>query len=416
MAIGTPNSADLGNLGSDRYRYAIAAMAIAGHLAIGLNMFTVSPLLPLAIDDYGINRTSAGLLVSLPMLMAAAFGLPGGMLLSRIGLRRAYFFGWASIALLALAPMTPGFEVLLVLRLVYGVGGFSLMVTATGPLLMQWFQPKQVMVITAINMAVLSLGIAASVAGAAPLAEATDWRLALTVFAGIGVPGFCAWIFVGRRVVGSSQHSKAVSPREVATVLRGRTIALLVAADVGVLSQYTAFTGWLPTFYNEERGITLSEAGFITGILPFVGVFAVLVGGLLPLRLGTPRQLFLGSGLMAGLGGLGTFLFPNLAGIYLAAVLLGVGSWLYVPTLLTLPMRMSGMTQERVAVVWGSFTTFSGAGAFVAPILVGGLRDVTGSFFPGFAICAVAGWSVFAAGLFLPRAPEAIPAAQAAQD
>ena len=255
-------------------------MAIAGHLAVGLNMFTVSPLLPLAIDDYGINRTSAGLLVSLPMLMAAAFGLPGGMLLSRIGLRRAYFFGWASIALLALAPMTPGFEVLLVLRLVYGVG-FSLMVTATGPLLMQWFQPKQVMVITAINMAVLSLGIAASVAGAAPLAEATDWRLALTVFAGIGVPGFCAWIFAGRRVVGSSQRSKAVSPREVATVLRGRTIALLVAADVGVLSQYTAFTGLMTMTLTSAVAVGVALIFAISFSIVLTQIFTILFLGLL---------------------------------------------------------------------------------------------------------------------------------------
>ena len=89
MALSTTSPA----VGSSKYRYVIAGMAVAAHLAVGLNLFTVSPLLALASDEYGINETAAGLLVSLPMLMAAAFGLPGGILISRVGLRRALSFG-----------------------------------------------------------------------------------------------------------------------------------------------------------------------------------------------------------------------------------------------------------------------------------------------------------------------------------
>ena len=195
MAIGTTSPA----VTYSGYRYVIAAMVLAVHLAIGLNLFAVSPLLPLAIDDYGINRTTAGLLVSLPMLMAAAFGLPGGILISRIGLRRAYFFGWVSIALMALSAIAPNFGVMIALRLVFGVG-LAFLVTATGPMLMQWFRPKEVLVMNALTTAVLSLGIAVSVAGAAPLAEVFDWKISLTIFAGIGVAGTVAWTWVGRGV------------------------------------------------------------------------------------------------------------------------------------------------------------------------------------------------------------------------
>jgi cyanate permease len=65
-------------------------------------------------------------------------------------------------------------------------------------------------------------------------------------------------------------------------------------------------------------------------------------------------------------------------------------------------MQMAGMTPEKVAVVWGSLLTFSGFAMFVAPILVGVLRDVTGSFFPGLAICATASWALLIAGFLLP--------------
>ena len=385
-----------------RYRIFMAAMTLAAHLAAGLNLFALSPLLPLAIEEYDISRAEAGLLISLPLLVGAAIGIPGGMLVARIGLRRAYFWGWVAMALLALSAVVPNFATLLVLRLGYGVG-LALMVIATGPLVMQWFRPREVLVINALNTAILSLGVAVSVAGAVPLADLLGWRMTLTVFAGVGVIGTVIWPATPKDNYGGPGHQTGISFREVFTVLRGRTVALLVAADAGIFIQYTALTGWLPTFYNEVRGISLSEAGLITGILPFVGVFAVLAGGAIPLRFENYRGVLVFSGALAILGGLGAFLFAHPVGIYVSVAVLGVGSWLYVPTLLTVPMRLAGATPERVAVIWGSFMTFSGIGMFVSPILVGALQDTSGSFFHGFFICGVASWALLLAGLFMPR-------------
>ena len=389
-------------LGLRKYRFVIAAMLLAGHMSVGLNVFTVSPLLPLAIDEYEISRAAAGLLVALPLLVAAALGLPSGMLIARVGLRRSFFIGWAAVALLSLSGLAPNFITLLLLRSVVGLG-FAFILTATGPLLMQWFRPKEITVMNALTTAALSLGIALSVATAAPLSKVMDWQMALTVFALPGIAGLLAWSILGRESGGTSMTGKGISLREVGGVLRNRSVVLLLAADAGILVQYTAFTGWLPTFYNEDRGISLSQAGFITGMLPLVGVFAVLAGGAIALRVTSPRALFSASGMLAGIGGLGAFLFSEPALIYPSVIVMGVGSWLYVPTLLTLPMQMDGMTQERVAVVWGSLLTFSGFAMFVAPIFVGALRDVSGSFFPGLAIAAVASWALLLAGLLMPR-------------
>ena len=379
----------------------MAVMTLIAHLAAGLNLFAVSPLLPLAIDDYGISRAEAGLLISLPMLVGAALGILGGMLTARVGLKRAYMLSWASMALLSLSAITPNFYVMLALRLFYGVG-LALMVAASGPLVMQWFRGREILLINALNTAILSLGVAVSIAGAVPLAEWLGWKTALTVFSGAGVAGTILWPFApGDRESGLARQT-GISFREVFTVLRGRAVALLVAADAGVFIQYTALTGWLPTFYNEARGISLSEAGFLTSILPFVGMFAVLAGGALPMRF-SYRSILAFSGVLAVMGGLGSFLFSHTVAIYVSVVALGVGSWLYVPSLLTVPMRLAGATPERVAVVWGSYMTFSGIGMFISPILVGGIRDVSGSFLIGFLICGAASWALLVCGVLLPR-------------
>jgi len=74
-----------------------------------------------------------------------------------------------------------------------------------------------------------------------------------------------------------------------------------------------------------------------------------------------------------------------------------------VPTLLTRTMVLTGRDPERVAVVWGLLITFGGLGMFVAPIMVGTLRDLTGGYLPGFLISSVAALGLLIAGIGMPQ-------------
>jgi len=395
----TPISQALFN---SRYRYVIGGLVLLGHLALGLNLFAASPLFPLIIDDYGISRAAAGLLVTLALLAAASLGLPGGVIIARLGLRRAFTIGWWITALTVLSAFAPNFGVLLALRSVSGFG-VALLIAATGSLLMRWFRPKEVYIMNGLNSAALSLGIAISVSTAVPLADAVGWLGALSIFGITGLVGAVAWGFLGRPVGQASPSVPLITRKELWAVLSHRAILLLVVADAGVFVQYTALTTWLPSFYNETRGISLAQAGLITGLLPFVGVFGVLAGGFLPIHFDSKKAFLVVPGILVVLGGPGTFLFGNLSGIYLSVIVLGVGSWLYVPTLLSLPMELPGMTPEKVAIVWGFLMTISGFAMFASPLVVGGIRDISGSFMPGFAICAVAAWCLLVAGIFMPK-------------
>jgi len=287
------------------YRFVIAGLILLAHLSIGLNFFVVSPLLPLIIEEYEITRATAGLLIALPLLIAAAFGLPGGAVIGRVGLRRGFGSAWLLVGLMVLSSWATNFPTLLALRLGYGVG-FAVILTATGPLLMQWFPPKEVLIMNSLNTAVISLGIALSVSTAAPIASLMGWQNALGLFGAVGLVGAAGWALFGRTSdAGEKGGSPHVPLNGIIAVLKSRAILLLVAADAGVLIQYTALTSWLPTFYSETRGFSLSQAGFITGLLPLVGVVAVLLGGFLPSRLGTKRLIFTAPGVIVILGGSG---------------------------------------------------------------------------------------------------------------
>ena len=146
-----------------------------------------------------------------------------------------------------------------------------------------------------------------------------------------------------------------------------------------------------------------TQSGFATSLLPLVGVISVLIGGILPLKIGTPRLYLILPGIMIVVGGPACYLFGNPIIIYSALILVGVGSWLYVPTLLSETMRLANMAPNKVSVIWGSLITFSGLSMFISPVLVGIIRDASGSFLAGFIICSIASSTLLISGIFIPK-------------
>ena len=158
-------------------------------------------------------------------------------MIGRIGLKRGFGAAWLLVGLMVLSAWATDFPTLLALRLGYGVG-FAVILTATGPLLMQWFPPKEVLIMNSLNTAVISLGIALSVSTAAPIASLMGWQNALGLFGAVGLAGAVGWVFFGRTSdAGVKESSPHISLNGVVGVLRSRTILLLVAADAGVLIQ-----------------------------------------------------------------------------------------------------------------------------------------------------------------------------------
>ena len=383
------------------YRYVIAGLTICAHLAAGLSFAVVSPILPLITEDHGVTHTSAGLLVGVVTLVQAIFGVPAGILVGRVGIKRTYAAAWLLMGAGVLMVFSPGFAVVVVLRLLYGLG-MGIIFPATGPVIMQWFRPSEMSVVTSMNVVAMSVGMVVSVSTAAPLASVIGWENILAVYGAVALAGAGAWMLWGKVEGGAAASVPALTWKEIKAVLRSPVVLLLGAADAACFSQYVALAAWLPTFYHETRDMSLTEAGFITSLLPFAGIFAVLLGGYLPMKIG-PRKLFLiVPGAMAAVGGLGSFLFDARSITYLAVIILGVGSWMYVPSLLTLPTEFPGMTPQRVAIVWGWITTAAGAGTFISPLAVGALKDGTGSYVPGFLLFAVLAWFLVAAGFMMP--------------
>ena len=383
------------------YRFIIGGLVLWIHFAAGLNFQAISPVLPLITERYDISHTLAGLLVSVSAIMVGFLGLPAAVLVTRLDLKRVYTFGAFLIGLLTLLALSPGFDGLLALRIAYGLG-LATLIPATAPLLMQWFGPKERPIMISLDIAAMTLGMTASLAAAAPLASSLGWQGVLGSFGGVGLAGAFAWLFWGRLRASVGDSGASMPWRDIVPVLRDRTVFLLGLADAAVFGLFVVLMGWLPTFYNETRDMSLTEAGFITSLLPLMGVVAVLLGGVLHTRMGSKRLVLIVPGAMAGLGGLGSFLIETTAITYLAVIVVGLSAHVYLPTLLALPMELPGMTEQRVTIAWGWIMTASGTGAFLAPLVVGAMRDSFDSFVPGFLLFVVLAWFMVVAGFILP--------------
>ena len=386
-----------------RYRLTIGGLVLGLNFAVGMNFFSVSPVLSLLMEDYGIGRGTAGLLVGVVTLMQAALSIAGGAAAVRLGLRRVFMTGALLASAMVLSPLAESFLALLALRAVFGVG-IAVMLPATGVLLVQWFPRNELPLMNGLMLVCVSLGVALSVLFTAPLADVLGWQGALAVPGATVLGAAVLWAILGRtRRADSQEAPPLVSLRQMWSTLRNKTTLLLILADVGPFAQYVALTAWLPTFYYEVLGMPLNRAGFMVGLLPVVGMFAVVLGGLLPMKVNRRRPFFIVPGLLVGFAGFGSFLTGEGPLLYVSLIGLGFASWFYLPTLLTMPMELPGMTEDRVVMAWAALMTVGGFATFLSPLAVGAMTDALGSYAPGFSVWAFLSWSLLVAAIFLPE-------------
>ncbi len=385
-----------------RSRFVIAGFLFLFNLAYGVNFAAVAPIFTLVMNEYGVSRGEASLLVSAVIIIHAVFIIPGGMIVARSSLKPIFTVGWALAGAMTLTFLADNFLVLLLLRMIYGLA-FVVVMPATASVVMRSFNRSEFPLMNSLNMTLFTLGIGVGTFITAPLSLWIGWQLTLSLFGTVLMAGGLGWALFARVPDASEGVVKRVSFRDMWGLMRSKTILLLGLADGAAFAQYVALTTWLPTYYNEVLGMSLTKAGATVGLIPIVGVFAGMAGGTLSARTGTRRPFIIIPGAMVGLAGLGSFLFSSEPAIYASMVALGIASFFYLPVLLTIPMELKGATEMNVAVAWSTVMAIASSLAIISPVTVGFMTDALGVYTPGFALWAVLSFGLLIAGLMLPE-------------
>lgn len=379
---------------------------IAAAAALRPQLSGVGPLLGPIGGDLGVSHAVAGLLATIPVACMGLLAFASARLLTRHGSYRTMGVALGCICLGGgLRALVPDAAGVILLTVVFGVGA-GVAGTLLPAIVKARFASRSTQVTAGYAIA-LNGAAALSAAIAVPLARIVGgWRGALAVFGAWDVLLACVWVASARGKTvptpfdGSPEPMHSVPPPPVR--VPGRTIRPPVLALIFGLqgTVYYGLNTWLAGIYR-AHGWGASSAGVLVGVLNFSTLPATLaIGALASRRRGRLRYLAMASAVLAG-ATLGIAVAPSggFAWTALAGLALGTIFPLCMAATVELGSDPQQVTRATGVMLGGGYLI-----AAFAPLVLGALRDSSGSFTAGIwmlfglavalvGVCAFAGFT-----------------------
>ena len=126
------------------YRWPMLAVLSLGIVALTLNWFDVATAFPLIGAEFKVGLGSLGLLISLYIVGYGLTHIPGGVLATKIGMKRTLVLGLlVQGAAGVMSGLSHSYVELAIFRIASGVGG-SVFVAMTAASMVVWFHEKEV--------------------------------------------------------------------------------------------------------------------------------------------------------------------------------------------------------------------------------------------------------------------------------
>ncbi|MFE0754796.1 MFS transporter [Inquilinus sp. NPDC058860] len=258
---------------SSRGSWAAILVIYAAGVIAAAQLGKLSALLPPMQRDLGLDLTVAALLVSLLEIGGATLGLFAGVVISRVGARRALLAGLLLLALAAAGMAATSAVAGLFLWRIVEAAAYLAVAVAAPTLTIATASPAQRATALALWSTFFPVGFAVGSILAGLGVEAAPWRWVL-----LGSAGLTALLLLPAWRLPTPPEA---APRRAASggahPLRAPLGAWLMAVGFAC---YTVFEVGLlavmPAYFTSQRGVSASMAGLITG----VAAFAAVLGGL----------------------------------------------------------------------------------------------------------------------------------------
>lgn len=342
---------------------------------------SLSPLLERVSEDIGFGNTISGLLGMLPTLAFGVAGIASPRLGRRFGIEQVTL---AAVVITGIGIAARSFSqnvvVLVVLSCValFGMGIGNILIP---PLVKRYFADRIAPISTAYIVFVQA-GTVIPAAVAIPLADSTDWRFSLGVWAIVPLAAVGPWLWVVRQRratlrAETAAIADAADPVPVADAgisMWRNPMAWGMTLMFGMTSAgtYAMFT-WLPKILTDAGG-SESLGGNAVAVFSGVGLAATFVAPSLATRFANPFgfTVLFAVCWFAGFAGL---MWAPLSAPLLWALLCGLG-----PTTFPLALTLINV-RTRTSAASASLSGFAqGVGYLLAcagPMLFGVLHDVT---------------------------------------
>lgn len=342
----------------------------------------VSPIADFIMKGMGISRAQYGLLFSFYYLPNFVMVLVGGILLDKIGIRKAGSL-FAALCAIGVFMTAAGhtFPLMLAGRLVYGLGSESLIITQS-KVISKWFRGKEMALGFGLNLTVARLGTFAALNSAARIQEwSGSWRLALWVAAVVMFVSFACFLiysaldrskdkyFVGEKAEG--QEEKFVLRDVFAFKPSFWFVSLLCMTFYSAVFPFTAFS---TVFLQTKFGFSAVKGGFYTSLVISGTMFFTPLFGFVADKIGKrATMMIIGSFILVPVHltlGL-THFAPAVA-----MIVLGI-SFSLVPAAMwpSIPIMVE---EKRLGTAFGLMTLIQNVGLTVFNWLAGKITDLAG--------------------------------------
>jgi MFS family permease len=259
---------------------------------------SISPLADVLKAQLGFSDANIGLLNAIYSFPNILMVLVGGIVIDRIGTRKATLvFGVLCFLGAALTVASGTLAVMAAGRLVFGLGAESLIVAVTTAIA-KWFRGKELSFAFGVNLTIARLGSFAALnapSWAAPAYQHWQWPLLISVgFATFCVTGAIAyWALEKRAEERYSLGAESTDRVVLADLFRfGTAYWLVVALCVTFYSAMFPFQTFAVKFFMEAHGTSREEGGFLSSLLTLFAMVFTPLFGLLVDRVGR-RALFM---------------------------------------------------------------------------------------------------------------------------
>ena len=363
------------------------------HLSHHLVTALTVPLLPFIRDEFDLDYTRAGLVISAFGIVYGLSQLPGGWLADRLGPRTVITIGIGGSAITGLlAGLSQNYIMLLASLVLMGLlgGGYHPAATSMIPTVVE---PKRRGQALGYHMIGGSASYFLAPLIAAGIAAAWGWR---GTFIGLAIPtiafGILLHVLLGRRMPRKKAEPGTTSSYEETPPTPGHLRRLITLITVSTFSQAVliSIVSFIPLFLVDNFGTNREIAAASISIVYFMGLWAGPVGGYLADRWGKVNLLLT----LCFISGVVIYLLtlaPSVLGI--GALLAIIGITMYFNTTAAQAYIVDQVSERRHATALGIYFFGSMEGSGILTPVLGYLIDQRG-FHRSFTI---AGITVFAA-------------------
>jgi MFS family permease len=366
-------------------------------LAFTLIFQSIPPLLPFIFSELRLTYAQSGLLMSLFSLPGIFVSLLGGFAADRYGMRPlgagCFLLMIGGTLLVGLGMNLP---ILWIGRIIAGIGGFTLSVFLP-KLLSQWFQHKELGLAMGIYNTGVPMGSVICFGLFGKMGSSWGWRIPILL---IGIYLLITLIlFLILYRLPPSREMEESKPFSISKLLKemGWPIWFVGFSWLWFNAAFTSFATFAPNLFI-QKNYTIEQSGLLIGI-PLLGslFFSAPIGYLV--------DRFRHQEWFIGVGGIGlavlTIFFNFSPWFLLLVILMGIFSAMIPAPIYSLPPEM--LKIKNVGLGFGVISTCSSIGLFVAPYLVGKVKDLTGSDNWSFALISAFFFLITVFIFFTPR-------------